>query len=297
VRSASRLLGPLAALVCATSCEAILDIPERETAPHLVCTGPDECQCQAPFADCHQADVCDVDTRSDPANCGGCGIDCQGQACVEGACGCDTSPCKLSAPQCGCEEGLACTIEKPSAQNPSGRVCEPGGALGLDAPCSLELGRCLPGMVCVRDGEDSFSCRAFCDTDASCAAGALGQPMCSVRLFFGEGERAVEAPGAVVCSDDCDPVSNAGCPADGQCKLVVDSEVGMRWYTNCSTPGDDPLGTQCVTGTACAPGLACSGATDQCEEICSEIHPCPAGQVCNPGPFVGTIQFGVCIPD
>jgi len=43
------------------------------------------------FADCNgaESDGCEIDTKSDPRNCGGCGITCDltlGQACVAGKC-------------------------------------------------------------------------------------------------------------------------------------------------------------------------------------------------------------------
>ncbi|MBN9161190.1 MAG: hypothetical protein BGO98_33925 [Myxococcales bacterium 68-20] len=48
-------------------------------------------RCQNGAADCNgsQSDGCEIDTRSDPRNCGGCGITCDlkmGQACVAGKC-------------------------------------------------------------------------------------------------------------------------------------------------------------------------------------------------------------------
>ncbi|OJY25633.1 MAG: hypothetical protein BGO98_33965 [Myxococcales bacterium 68-20] len=47
--------------------------------------------CRDGWADCNgsQVDGCEIDTRSDPRNCGGCGITCDltlGQACVAGKC-------------------------------------------------------------------------------------------------------------------------------------------------------------------------------------------------------------------
>ena len=47
--------------------------------------------CRDGWADCNgsQVDGCEIDTRSDPSNCGGCGVTCDlvlGQACVAGKC-------------------------------------------------------------------------------------------------------------------------------------------------------------------------------------------------------------------
>jgi len=48
-------------------------------------------RCMEGSADCNgaQADGCEIDTNSDPRNCGGCGVTCDltlGQACVAGKC-------------------------------------------------------------------------------------------------------------------------------------------------------------------------------------------------------------------
>jgi hypothetical protein len=291
VRRPLRLLGPAAAiLVCAASCEAILDIPERETAPNLVCSGPDDCSCQAPFADCREADVCDVDTRSDATNCGACGVNCLDQACVEGACACNQAPCKLVAPQCGCDEGLACAITEPTADNPMGRACEPAGTLGLGAPCGVEL--CAPGLLCIPDSDSGASCRVFCDSDEACSAGTLGQPGCGVTLTSG----GVSVPEATVCSDDCDPVDDVGCADDAQCRIVDGVQDDQRWFTVCGKRGAVGLDMPCELNSECGSGLVCVASTGQCRPLCSSAQPCARGEECAPIGTVGTLPIGLCAP-
>jgi hypothetical protein len=63
--------------------------------------------CATGFADCNgdkQKDGCEVNTQTDPANCGGCTIACaSGQSCVAGAC---VIPC--GGPGQTCPSGMTC---------------------------------------------------------------------------------------------------------------------------------------------------------------------------------------------
>ncbi|OJY29051.1 MAG: hypothetical protein BGO98_42415 [Myxococcales bacterium 68-20] len=72
---------------CFVACTATTSSNERATCDYGQCS----VVCVDGQADCNGArsDGCEVDTRSDPHNCGGCGITCDlsiGQACVAGKC-------------------------------------------------------------------------------------------------------------------------------------------------------------------------------------------------------------------
>ena len=71
---------------CGISCDEA-----RPNATPLCAYGSCVQRCDDGRADCNgnAADGCEVDTNSDPTNCGGCGVTCDraaGQACVEGQC-------------------------------------------------------------------------------------------------------------------------------------------------------------------------------------------------------------------
>lgn len=333
VRWPARLLVVVAAAVCAQSCGAILGIPDRETDPNLVCAGPDDCACVAPFADCDSPDVCDVDTRTDPMNCGACGVDCEGEPCVDGQCGCiapfdncedpascsiDTSsdpqhcgacgvdcngypcdagvcgcdqlPCKLVGPQCGCGAAQACGIGPVSADNPTGRVCEQAGDVEEGEPCG-GVARCAAGLICMPASDSTNACRRFCDADDLCLSGELGQPSCGVTLEYD----SMDVPDALVCSDDCDPFDDVGCPDDGKCLLVGGDDGDPRGYTFCNTTGPGSVGDPCTTALDCGSGMICNAGNMQCSRLCSDQHPCGGGDTCDPVIVVGTLEVGVCI--
>ena len=87
---------------CGASCSAKDGNKSIATCNWGICTR----QCAKGWADCNGNDVddCEVDTDSDPANCGGCGITCDGvagQACVGGRC--VVEPCDRPASDGGQE--------------------------------------------------------------------------------------------------------------------------------------------------------------------------------------------------
>lgn len=108
-----------------------------------VCTGT----CATWYADCNndlQADGCETEVRSDPANCGGCGWQCSGNhvlnpSCKYGSCG---GTCELGWGDCnhnklldGCETSLntnancgGCGVTCGDCESCSNGIC-------VDAPC------------------------------------------------------------------------------------------------------------------------------------------------------------------
>ncbi len=80
------LLGAFALVMA--GCAQVLEIPEREAAPHLVCEAG-SCQCELDWADCNgdlSRDGCEVTLEVDAEHCGSCGRSCLGGACLDGLC-------------------------------------------------------------------------------------------------------------------------------------------------------------------------------------------------------------------
>ncbi len=85
---------------CLNSCSAFDGARSLGVCTFGVCSR----KCLAGWADCNgnEADDCEVNTDSDPLNCGGCGIVCDavaGQACVRGRC--VVKPCDVEEPDAG----------------------------------------------------------------------------------------------------------------------------------------------------------------------------------------------------
>ena len=81
---------------CGTAClgaQTVINQQPTGVNSKIACnSGTCATSCNTGFADCNNdliSDGCEVDTRSDPKNCGGCGIECDGvagQPCINGKC-------------------------------------------------------------------------------------------------------------------------------------------------------------------------------------------------------------------
>jgi len=86
---------------CGVSCADYEIPPSARSSTVATCKyGSCVAECSYGFADCNrsESDGCEINTNSDPRNCGGCGIVCDavaGQACVAGRC--VVEPCSLDA--------------------------------------------------------------------------------------------------------------------------------------------------------------------------------------------------------
>lgn len=226
-----------------------------------------------------------VDTRSDEANCGGCGIACSpAETCFFGHCVCaapcgDTCPDLSSDPaSCGacghaCPRGALCSAgacvcpagtadcgdlcadlaTDPGACGSCGNVCAPEGFC-VDGACGCPAPETACGSVCAdlsSDAEHCGSCGARCDAPRLCVSGVCRCP------------RA----GYVVCGASCvlpetDAANCGGCGA--RCaahQVCIDAACGCQ-------PGQTDCGTFCADlerdplhcgacGRACADDTAC----------------------------------------
>ncbi|MEJ7731439.1 MAG: hypothetical protein WKG00_19765 [Polyangiaceae bacterium] len=182
-------------------------------------------------------------------------------------------------------------IGPTSAANPGGRACSVGGTTPPGEPCGSNAD-CQAGSMCVNTGVDL--CMEFCADDGACNAPG-GQ--CLITLVDSAQQTV---PDAVLCSLNCDPITNTGCSAGG-CALGQE-EVSMDLFTLCQGAGAGTQGAACVDNGDCAGGFGCFGAApdQQCLKYCGVN---PSKGVCSGGTFctgfttpviLGAQEYGVC---
>jgi hypothetical protein len=267
--------------------------------------------CAPGFADCNGqvADGCEVDTLTDPGNCGFCGNGCGlGQTCVGGVCqmgSCGVTGCPVG--QTCCNGGTTCIDTRSDVRNCGGcgNVCPPGFNVCQNGACceffdggGVCMGVVCPGTeidcggVCVdpqSDPKNCGGCGIVCLAGSSCQKG-----QCLTTGNCGDG--GVCAVGQACCVSGCtnihfDPQNCGGC---GQVCPPGDACTMGACTTGCGGGPVCPAGSQCCAsgctktssdpqncggcGIACAAGAAC--VNGQCTSTCNGGPACTGTQQC-----------------
>lgn len=203
---------------------------------------------------------------------------------------CSEDPCKLVAPQCGCPAGEQCTL----ADLDGSRTCKVEGTTAVGGVCTTET--CEAGSICVSVAPPVSTCSKFCASDADCEApGGL----CLITLNDGVGG---EVPNLTLCTDNCDPTTNAGCAQGTECQIGLENGGLERFLTLCSSVGPGVYSDPCTDNTDCAPTYACTGdlgGGPVCLQWCKVGQGgCLNGLICSPfDPIleIGSVEYGACI--
>lgn len=199
---------------------------------------------------------------------------------------CNDNPCKLVAPQCGCSGGEMCTID-----GMGGRLCVAAGNTGIGQSC-MTSNDCAAGGLCVKISSTISTCMEFCTADSTCT-GPGG--LCTIMLNDGS---SGQIPGVTLCSDNCDPTMNTGCPVSGSsCHLAKESAGQMRYYTRCGGSGSGTQGAACTNDEQCAPTFGCfNSGTKKCLKYCVvNGAACPGGLTCASIGVIGGTEYGACL--
>jgi hypothetical protein len=245
--------------------------------------GFDNCNTDEP--DGGYADGCEINTREDEENCGGCGIVCSAEngsaSCVDGVCqiaGCEPGydNCDRSETDGGYENGCE-TNTATDKEN-----CGGCGEMGIDCDDAFEslnaTGQCVASACEIDDCFDNFDdCdenpNNGCESDLRSDEGDCGEceRECSTSGTTGTpGNECV----AGACVPNCD-ASHLDCDLGGQNGCEIDKRTDEENCGACDNECASVGGSNsCVSG-ACVPGcdsthLNCNGDPDDgCETLCS----------------------------
>ncbi|MFO0563478.1 MAG: hypothetical protein U0269_35975 [Polyangiales bacterium] len=267
-----------------------------------VCTagGCGIASCNAGFADCdgNPANGCEVDTRTNAANCGMCGTVCStpnGTAsCAMGVCG--VASCNMGFADCDMSAANGCEVNTQS----SAANC---GACGN--VCSVANGTpaCTAGMCAVASCSMGFAdCNGSvadgCEVNTSNSASNCGA--CGNVCTVANGTPACAAGMCAVASCSANFANCNGSAVDG-CEINTSNNVSNCGACGnvCTIANGTPACTSGLCAVAsCGAGFAnCDGnANNGCETntntsstscgACGTV--CPAGQSCS----MGTCVFG-----
>jgi hypothetical protein len=217
---------------------------------------------------------------------------------------CAKSPCSM-VPQCGCGANMACDLDT-SMLATGATACRAAGVGTEATTCSLES-TCTAGYGCI-----GGHCRKWCADDTTCAAGGSGA-ICVIQVVYGT--PAMNVPGAITCSTDCDPTAAApaGGPTSWGCNVYYSNPDGVvgnaddKNFTDCDPAGTAAAGGTCTSNANCPAAMDCISFTDgtmSCHPTClcpsgnCAAGSCPSGtgscHAFNPAANVGTREYGTC---
>ncbi|MEZ4394000.1 MAG: hypothetical protein R3A48_23245 [Polyangiales bacterium] len=221
-------------------------------------------ECGEGFADCDRspANGCEVNTASDPMNCGGCGSVCVPASgaratCVNGVCGTSSIACSPDTADCDGAPANRCEADLATSLDDCGRcgnrcavangaaACR-AGTCGL-ASCAAPYRDC-DGVVANGCETDTRVAIAHCGACGAACVAPRGAPACV------EGRCVVAA-----CDEgrgDCDGDASNGCETDVTSSVMSCGRCGNR----CAVAGGTPA---CVEGRCAV--ASCEPARGDCD--------------------------------
>jgi hypothetical protein len=245
---------------CAKSCA----LPNAQVA-----CSQGQCQftgCDGGFADCNKsgADGCEVNTASDPSNCGTCAKACtapsgKSATCDNGACG--VSNCTAPLADCDKDSAGSCETNLSSSASACG-FC--GNACGFaNGKAACQSGKCVLTGCNTGYGECDNNAANGCETPTSASITNCGA--CGKTCTGGANAVAICSGGAcgLKCNagfEDCDKNPANGCEVN---LLTSTTHCGA-----CGAACNATNGTPACGGGGC--GISCSAGFGNCNASASD---------------------------
>jgi hypothetical protein len=200
--------------------------------------------------------------------------------------------CDLVA-QTGCPAGKACDLGASNTPE-----CRDVTAPGTETSTCNGDTTCAAGYICI--GAPG-SCMKFCSNDSQCGTPNDGS-LCIINVID---ENMQPIPGAVLCTQACDPVTSSGCPTGFGCHIYQESAGQMRILTACDPAGAGMQNATCTDNSSCAAGFDCFAVTSGGVTTNKCLHNCNAttntgcagtGGTCQgTGAVIGGNEYGGCL--
>jgi hypothetical protein len=274
--------GILVTVLCAAGCaSAVSDLPNGDAFDASSAAGPD-------------ADPAAPDAM--PGAIDG-GVVIVADAAVAGTPDAAVAAACTLVQQTGCTAGMACDLGAANAP-----MCRAVTAQGTATSSCSDPTACSAGYTCIGSGAATRSCMRYCSADSDCggAAGAL----CIISITDGN---MVPIPGATLCTQSCNPVSSAGCPANWGCHVYTESAGAMRTLSSCDPPGAGGQNAACTENSGCQAGFSCFSVTQGTTTTTKCLKNCNAtagtgcagvtGTTCqgNGMAVLGGVSYGACL--
>jgi hypothetical protein len=222
--------------------------------------------CNSGYSDCdgNAGNGCEVDTNTNPNDCGACGVVCALPEATAGCAGgtCTVASCAPGYANCDMSSANGCEIDTGTNKDDCGacdNVCNLPNATAGCAGGACTVATCNPGYADC-DGIASNGCEVNINTDPSdCGrcGGACSLPDATAGCSAG----ACTVTSCAAGFANCDGVASNGCEVNTTDDTNNCGACGKVCETTCGGSGDNVLQAVC-TSSVCGVSVCDSGYTD-----------------------------------